>query len=439
MLLLANIKKELLLLSRDRAGLLVLFVMPMLLVLVLSLVQDDLFRASGQAATRAVFVNLDQGSAGADLAAQLEATGALDLIREQDGQAIGADQARQLVLSGAYQFALIVPENFSLVLERSAETTVQAALRKESSDPPLEKLLVYFDPAVRGVYRSAVTTALQQGLLALEIERKSAALGRLLPAELERTVKEQLGPYGAQNIPINLPQLGSAWARKPLVKLDEESVFAENYPTLPTSVQQNVPAWTLFGMFFIVIPLAGTLIRERQEGTLARLMTMPVSNRSLLLGKVSAYLLICLVQFGLMLAVGKFILPLLGTPVLELGSAPLALLLVALSAALAACGYGILVGVLARSYDQASTFGSVSVVIAAAMGGVMVPVYVMPRAMQALSVFSPLGWGLDAFLDIFVRNGNLHSVLGNVAALALFFLVCLGFALVVFQRWRRGQ
>ena len=69
MLLLANIKKELLLLSRDRAGLLVLFVMPMLLVLVLSLVQDDLFRASGQAATRAVFVNLDQGSAGLDLAA----------------------------------------------------------------------------------------------------------------------------------------------------------------------------------------------------------------------------------------------------------------------------------------------------------------------------------------------------------------------------------
>ncbi len=438
MLLLANIKKELLLLSRDRAGLLVLFVMPMLLVLVLSLVQDDLFRASGQAATRAVFVNLDQGSAGLDLAAQLEATGALELVREDSGQKISADQARQLVLSGNYQFALVVPKDFSHALETSAESTVRAALREQSSDPHTERLLVYFDPAVRGVYRSAVTTALQQGLLALEIERKSAALGRLLPEELQRTVQKQLGPYGAQGIPIKVPQLDSAWASKPLVRLDEESVFADKYPTLPTSVQQNVPAWTLFGMFFIVIPLAGTLIRERQEGTLARLMTMPVSNRSLLLGKVSAYLLICLVQFGLMLAVGKFILPLLGTPVLELGSAPLALLLVAFSAALAACGYGILVGVLARSYDQASTFGSVSVVIAAAMGGVMVPVYVMPRAMQALSVFSPLGWGLDAFLDIFVRNGTLQSVLGYVAALVLFFLVCLGFALVVFQRWRRG-
>ena len=165
---------------------------------------------------------------------------------------------------------------------------------------------------------------------------------------------------------------------------------------------------------------------------------MPVGNGSLLLGKVFAYLAICLVQFGLMLSVGKFILPIFGTPVLELGSAPLALLVVAVSAALAACGYGILVGVLARSYDQASTFGAVSVVIAAALGGVMVPVYVMPRVMQNLSVISPLGWGLDAFLEIFVRGGTLTTILPRVAALGCFFLVCIVFAAFIFRRWRQG-
>jgi len=123
---------------------------------------------------------------------------------------------------------------------------------------------------------------------------------------------------------------------------------------------------------------------------------------------------------------------------LELGSAPLALLVVAISAALAACGYGILVGVLARSYDQASTFGAVSVVIAAAMGGVMVPVYVMPRAMQDLSVVSPLGWGLDAFLEIFVRDGDVASVLPRVAALGVFFLICIVAASLILRRLRRG-
>jgi ABC-2 type transport system permease protein len=438
MLLFANVKKELLLLSRDRAGLLVLFVMPMMLVLVLSLIQDNLFRATGESATLALFVNLDQGALGAEFGAQIEATGAIELADEFDGESIDAETARQMVFSGDYQFAIIVPAQFSAGINAAAEDAVLASFRDEKSDLPASRLTVYFDPTVRGVYRTAIMNALHRGVLGLEIGRKSEAFGRLLPDELQRSLDEQLAAYGAGGLPLELPQISSDWAGQTLIELKEESAYPEKYMTMPTSVQQNVPAWTLFGMFFIVIPLAGTLIRERQEGTLTRLMTMPVGSISLLLGKVFAYLSICLVQFGLMLVVGKFILPLLGTPVLELGSAPLALLVVAVSAALAACGYGILVGVLARSYDQASTFGAVSVVIAAAMGGVMVPVYVMPRVMQELSVVSPLGWGLDAFLEIFVREGNLSSVMPRIAALVGFFLVCIVFALLVFKRWRRG-
>ena len=438
MLLLATIKKELLLLSRDRAGLLVLFVMPMLLVLVLSLIQDNLFRATGETATRALFVNLDQGELGAELGRKLEATGAIEIVAEFAAEKIEAETARQTVFSGDYQFAIIVPEPFSAAINAAAEEAVLASFRAEESALDGSRLTLYFDPTVRGVYRTAVINALQRGVLGLEMARKSEAFARLLPDELQKSIDTQMAPYGQSGLQLELPRLSSDWAQQTLIALDEESAYPEKYATLPTSVQQNVPAWTLFGMFFIVIPLAGTLIRERQEGTLTRLMTMPVGNTSLLLGKVFAYLAICLVQFGLMLVVGKFILPLFGTPVLELGSAPLALLIVAMSAALAACGYGILVGVLAKSYDQASTFGAVSVVIAAAMGGVMVPVYVMPRVMQDLSIVSPLGWGLDAFLDIFVRNGDLLSVMPRVAALVGFFLACILFALLVFRRLRRG-
>jgi ABC-2 type transport system permease protein len=438
MLLLVNIKKELLLLSRDRAGLLVLFVMPMLLVLVLSLIQDNLFRATGETASSALFVNLDDGELGKELATQLEETGAIELSTEFAGREIDAETARKIVFSGDFQFAIVVPKRFSAGINAAAEEAVQASFRNEKNSLTSSQLTVYFDPTVRGVYRTAVMNALQRGLLGLEIGRKSEAFGRLLPKELQRSMDQQLSQYGAEGLQLELPKISSEWAEQSLVELREESAYPEKYTTLPTSVQQNVPAWTLFGMFFIVIPLAGTLIRERQEGTLMRLMTMPVGNISLLLGKVFAYLLICLLQFGLMLLVGKFILPLLGTPVLELGSSPIALLMVAASAALAACGYGILVGVLARSYDQASTFGAVSVVIAAAMGGVMVPVYVMPRAMQDLSVISPLGWGLDAFLEIFVRDGNLMSVMPRIASLGLFFLTCVAFSWLIFCRWRRG-
>jgi ABC-2 type transport system permease protein len=191
----------------------------------------------------------------------------------------------------------------------------------------------------------------------------------------------------------------------------------------PNTVQQNVPAWTLFGMFFIVVPLGGSLIRERQSGMFVRLLTMPISCITILAGKIIAYVLICMAQFGLIIIVGKLLLPVLGTPVLEMGSSPATLVVIALSAAVAACGYGMLLGTMARTYEQAAAFGAASVVIAAAIGGIMVPVFVMPPVMQAISIFSPLSWGLNAFMDVFVRGGSLKSVLPDVTLLVLFFLV----------------
>jgi len=434
----AHIRKELLLLSRDRGGLLVLFVIPMLLVLVLSLIQDNLFRATGERPTRALFVNNDQGGLGEDLRQLLVKTGALDLVGETNGRQLNVEAARRQVLVGDVQFAIFIPPEFSARVKEAAQDTVGSAFDGEQSDSGLQGVTLLFDPTVRGVYRSAVVNALSRGVMGLEMAVKGDALGQLLPEKLQQAIDREMQVYGFAMPSIDFPVLGRNWVEHPLIELREESAYADEFAVLPTSVQQNVPAWTLFGMFFIVIPLAGTLIRERQEGTLTRLMTMPVACGSLLCGKVVAYLLVCMVQFGLMLAVGRFVLPCLGTPVLELGSSPGTLLLVALTSALAACGYGILVGTLARSYDQASTFGAVSIVIAAAIGGVMVPVYVMPKVMRDLSVVSPLGWGLDAFLDVFVRQGSLATVWPHVAALGTFALCCLAVATWVFQRRRNA-
>jgi ABC-2 type transport system permease protein len=187
-------------------------------------------------------------------------------------------------------------------------------------------------------------------------------------------------------------------------------------------------------MFFIVVPLSGTMIRERQTGTFRRLMTMPVSRAGLLAGKVSAYTLVCLLQFALMLAAGVFALPALGVPGLELSPGWAASLPVALAAAMAATGYGILVGTLAKSYEQASMFGAVSVVIAAAIGGIMIPAYVMPRYMQEISVLSPLAWGLGAFQEVFVRGGGLLAAGRKTGLLLLFFTLTMTIAWLSLRR-----
>ena len=203
----------------------------------------------------------------------------------------------------------------------------------------------------------------------------------------------------------------------------ENAAQLGKHTKIPNPIQHNIPAWTLFGMFFIVVPLGGSLLRERQSGMLVRLLTLPMSCLTILTAKIVTYIFVCMAQFGLVLAVGKFLLPLLGAPEFEMGSSPTALIIIALSAAVAACGYGILLGTMARTYEQASTFGAVSVVIAAVLGGIMVPVFAMPSIMQKISLFFPLSWGINAFLDVFVRGGNLQTVLPDVTLLVLFFLV----------------
>jgi ABC-2 type transport system permease protein len=268
-------------------------------------------------------------------------------------------------------------------------------------------------------------------LLAMELEMKAGVLAETLPVQFSLLLQTLTGRPITDTGSAPLFQLDAGWGTR---RLMDVVAGQSRLKKLPTSVQQNVSAWAVFGMFFIVLPLGGVIIRERQDGTFVRLRTLPVPYLTILLGKLMAYVTVCWGQFLFIVLVGKVVLPLLGAPVLTLGSDPVALIVVVTAIALAACGYGIMLGTLARTFEQASMFGPVSVVCAAAIGGIMVPVYVMPHLMQKISLFSPLAWGLNALVEIFVREGTLRSVLPELGYLTVFFAVTLLIAWAAFRR-----
>jgi len=222
---------------------------------------------------------------------------------------------------------------------------------------------------------------------------------------------------------------------KPVQILEQYARLDESRIT-PNSVQHNVPAWGMFAVFFIVISLSGNIIKEREDGSFTRLLTMPCPYWMYVLSKMLTYLFVCLLQLTLMFIMGVYVLPLLGLPALALGHSLLALVLMSLSASLAAIGYGIAIGKIAVSSQQASVFGAISVVILAAIGGIWVPIFMMPHVMQTVSKLSPLNWGLSGFYDIFVRDGNWISVLPESAALFLFFIICFTIAIIYDKRKR---
>ena len=430
--ILATIIKELLELLRDRAGLLVLLVMPMALVLIVSLVQDNVMQATGQAPIRVLFVDMDKSFLGEAIAKQLKSDGGLDLVTQVKGENVTAEAAKKAVVKGDFQFSIIIPAGAGAafkenIRDRAKSTLVikgKAAKAKQSSKTGQTGITVYFDPAVQGSFRTAVFNALQMVVLGIEFKEQAAAISETFPAELKKTMSDTMKPFlGDSAATIPAPDMKFKMDTTPVLKLSEEVALNSRLLQRPTSAQQNVPAWALFGMFFIVVPLSGSLIRERQNGAMRRLMTMPVSPLSILAGKICAYLLICLSQFALMLAAGIYLLPLLGTSGLEIGPELITIIPVAIVSSLAAAGYGLMVGTVARTNEQASMFGAVSIVIAAALGGIMIPAYVMPAYMREISVFSPLSWGLTAFQDIFVRGGSLRTALPEMSYLLIFFVV----------------
>jgi ABC-2 type transport system permease protein len=163
-------------------------------------------------------------------------------------------------------------------------------------------------------------------------------------------------------------------------------------------------------------------------------------NRIHILGaKVTVFVIVGIIQFILMIIIGKILFPLFDLPALMLGNHKLALFLMALATSLAATGYSVLVGTLARTQDQAAVFGTVSVIIMAAIGGIWVPVFIMPDLMQSVSVISPLNWSLDGFYDILLRGAGIRNIGGNLAALIVFFIINLIVAIWVSQRKMGGR
>ena len=201
-------------------------------------------------------------------------------------------------------------------------------------------------------------------------------------------------------------------------------------------MQHNVPAWTLFAIFFIVIPLSINIVKEKTQGTFVRLRTNPVPNAIVLAGKTVAYLIICMIQFYMMVAVAIFLFPHLGLPSLNVEGHLLMMSVVALFAGFAAIGFGILLGTIAKTQEQSAPFGATSVIILAAIGGVWVPVFAMSKTMQIIAESSPMNWGLNAFYDVLLRNGSLLDILPEISLLFLFFIITTTIALLYDKKKR---
>jgi ABC-2 type transport system permease protein len=417
--------KEMRLLLRDWGGLGILFFMPAVLIVTITLIQESTFKAVGEAELSIIFVDQDQGEIGKLIRDQMDANPSISLITHYKKQPIDTVIARRLVSDGTYQIALVLPPYISRDMDQKVQQNVEQILAQfsvvESPEPSVDasptwesrQIGIYFDPAAGQSFRNSVKNQIEKLIANLETKK------------IYTIFKDQMG------IEQDLDVLD-----KPLIEFEEVIAQKGKDGIIPNAVQHNVPAWILFGIFFIVVPLGINLVKEKNLGTYLRLRCSPVPFWMLMGGKVIAFMTICMIQFAVMLSISYFIFPLLGLIAFEPGKQLPLMCLVAMIAGLAAIGLGILIGTVAKTQEQSAPFGAILTIILAALGGVWVPTFIMPTTMQKLSAFSPMNWGLEAFYTIILRNGTLQDILVELSYLLLFFIATMLLAMVYDRKTR---
>jgi len=377
--LLALWGKEWLALSRDVLGL-----------AVLSLALSEVFK--GGAARQAEFAVMAADPKLADrLARKLSGDGFRSAPAPADEAA-----ARDGVRRGTPSLVLVVPRDF--------ERALNAPLDGKSTQPQLTLLA---DPALPPTQLLAFRQRVLGVALALRVSAMMRRAGIAADAD--------------------------AFDLKRAAALSVETIGSS---ARPSSVQQNVPAWLIFGMFFVVIPISSLFVVERREGTLARLVSLRVPFSMLLLGKVGPYFVVNLAQAALMLLAGRTLVPWFGGETLALPARWDLLAAVTACTSLAAIGWGLLVAVCSRTLEQATVIGGVGNILAAAVGGIMVPRFVMPEAMQKLSEVSPMAWALDGFHAVILRGGGAADLAAPCVKLVALALALFAAALWVHHRRR---
>ncbi len=376
------LQKEFSLVLRDKHSLAALFIMPFIFILIMSMALKDTFN-SERALLSYEVIDLDNSLDSKTLQDFMATSSFLYKPKKGDNRDI--------------HLSLTIPEGFSAsLLEKKAAPLLQLSA---APDVKQEMVLIF------------------QAKISADIMRL-----RLLQ------IQKEIAPF----LPDTAPQLD-------LDNFIAEELLQINYRGMqkneqPTSTQQSVPSWIVFGMFFVIIPMSTIFINERKQNTLMRMASMNISIPALFTGKIVPYIVINQLQVLLMIGAGVYIVPLLGGDALTPGHSILGLAMVSLSLSIAAIGTSVLIAVLAHTVEQATTVGGLINILFGAIGGVMVPKFYMPQSMQTFANISPMSWGLEGFLDIFLRGYGAQEVLRESLALSGFGMALLLLAAFITTR-----
>ena len=409
--------KDLKLIFRDRAALTFMLLAPFLLTVGMGLATGRFSGgSSGLSDIPVVIVNLDNeqlGDALADVFASTELADLMEPSSESD-----PETARQLIDNDEAAAAVIIPVGFT----RSILPDEGTILDQGFIQPETVKIEVYANPS-RPTSAGIVKAIVDEFLSRVEEGRIAGmtSISGLIQAGL-------MDPQNAENEAQALFQNRNQTENTVItLRKNQEGAEAIEFDILAFLA----PGMALMFLMYTVSYGGRSILAERSEGTLPRLLVSPTPMAQVLGGKMMGIFFTGVAQVGILILASTLFLG------VKWGDA-IGVIVLILAAVFGATGWGMLITALARSPGQVGSIGSAVMLIFGVLGGSFIDLDQMPSIVRALSKITPNAWGMDGFAKL-ALGGRLPNLMEPISALLVMGALLVGIAILLFNRNRIMQ
>jgi ABC-2 type transport system permease protein len=294
------------------------------------------------------------------------------------------EPAKKLVLAGTLPLAVVIPKGWTASLTSPGNEAVNLRLLADSSDP---------------VATQVVTALLRQTSGQIMGERAREQIRSFLSLSPDQFAESPVSHFAAP-VAIDVVDLFAADKANPVV-----SMYAAGIAVM----------FLLFG----AVGNSGTLLEEEENQTLERLMCSELSMIQLLAGKWLLMTIVGIVQVAIMFAWAQLTF---GVDLLGHLSGFAVMTVVTAGAA---SSFALTLAALCTNRAQLNAVAVILILSMSALGGSMVPRYVMSETMQQL----------DGYIKVFWRDLPLGELAPELAVLTATAIVLFGAARLLARRW----
>jgi len=402
--------KDLRLFFRDRTGMLLGFLLPVSLVTIFGYLMGMMQGGEGGSpmARATVWVaDADHSAESAALITELRASSMMRVRPRLDDQGelrdefVAGEELRQQVIDGEIELALLIGEGFSTAVEAGdlpPLTLVRDPGRQMESQLAGIALMQAMSKVTQGkVYTTLFTDMMRKAGTPEPIVQRMRAVSE---------EQQQLfgGAFGGEDNAtagggFNMQELFTGSA----LYATEDHAPPERNENVSFAQAQAVGGIAVMMVLFGLTAAASTLLREREEGTMRRLLSLPMPPGAILLGKALATGVIGMIQITLLFLVGELLFH------IGIWRDPLTLFALMISTVAAASAFGLLIASWAKTTKQAEGMSTLLILVMSCLGGSWFPLQILdlPTPMQVAMRLTLNHWSVSGFQDLFWKTQSL--------------------------------